>query len=229
MSYPPADDFRDLSVQEMEARLKRFEMRVNAAISACPPSKTWARKALQLHGAQRCPVRIKRLSMDVILRYGDALADLFCEYPDDVVAMIPYDITIGYQSPEKQPRINPVEVLMHDAQWIDEWGTGWGHARMGVGATPVSYPIQDWSQLDAYLRDGMPDPEAAGRLDAIKGLFEAHREDRYCFGIIHLALFERFHALRGMENALTDFCLYENESRRLLDALECYLRAIIGR
>ncbi len=229
MTSLTTEDFRNLPIPEMEARLVRFESRISAAMQQCPPSKEWVKQALHRQGTGRCPVRIKRLSTDIILKYGDALADLFCAYPDDVVAMIPYDITIGYQPPEKEPRINPVEALMRDAQWTDEWGTRWGHAYLGVGATPVEHPLKDWSMLDAYLRDGIPDPNAPGRLDSIKETLAMHGTDRYCFGIIHLALFERFHALRGMENSFMDFCVYENETKRLLDALERYLVAMVRR
>jgi len=229
MNPGEAEDFRALPISEMEARIRRFEERVNAAQIANPPSKERVKQALRRKGDGRCPVRLKRLSFDVILRYGDALADLFCDYPDDVVAMIPYDITIGYQPPEKTPSINTVEALMRDMEWTDEWGTRWGHAFAGVGATPVDHPIKDWSMLDAYLRDSVPDPNAPGRLESVEGTLAVHGTDKYCFGIIHLALFERFHALRGMENTFMDFCVNERESGRLLDALEEYLITLIRR
>ncbi len=229
MNPGEVEDFRLLPIPEMEARIHRFEERVSAAQIANPPSKDWVKQALHRKGDSRCPVRLKRLSLDIILRYGDALADLFCDYPDDVVAMIPYDITVGYQPPGKSPRINPVEALMREMEWTDEWGTRWGHAFAGVGATPVDHPIKNWSMLDAYLRRGVPDPDAPGRLDSVESTLAVHGADKYCFGIIHLALFERFHALRGMENTFMDFCVNERESNRLLDALEAYLIALVRR
>ncbi len=229
MNTTETADFRCLPISEMEAGIARFEARVHAAQAANPPTKSRVKRALLGKGTERCPVRLKRLSFDIILRYGDALADLFCEYPDDVVAMIPYDITVGYQPPEKSPRVNPVEALMRDMEWTDEWGTRWGHAFAGVGATPVDHPIRDWATLDAYLHGGIPDPNAPGRLDSIRDTLALHGADKYCFGIIHLALFERFHALRGMENTFMDFYVNESESRRLLDALEAYLIALIRR
>lgn len=228
MSPTPQEDFRALPIPEMEARIAKFEARVNAAHHTQPPSKEWVKRALSGQG-ERCPVRIKRLSFDIILRHGDALADLFYAYPDDVVAVIPYDITIGYQAHEKTPRINTVEALMRDAQWHDEWGTQWGHAYEGVGATPIGHPIQDWSMLDDYLRTGIPDPLAPGRYAAAETLINQHRERKYCFGIIHLALFERLHALRGMENTFADFYTNETEVDRLLDALEQFLMALVQR
>jgi uroporphyrinogen decarboxylase len=229
MSSGGSNDFRLLPIPEMEARIARFEEQVNEVQKINPASKNRVKRALRGNGDGRCPVRLKRLSLDIILRYGGALADLFCEYPDDVVAMIPYDITVGYQPPEKSPRINPVEALMRDMEWTDEWGTRWGHAFAGVGATPVDHPIKDWATLDTYLLEGVPDPDSAGRLDSITNTLITHGADKYCFGIIHLALFERFHALRGMENTFMDFCVNERESGRLLDALEEYLLVLIRR
>ena len=222
-----ATDFRLLPIDQMEAILARFEARVNAAMAASPPSKAWVKEAIHRRGSGQCPVWIKRLSLDIVLRYGDALADLFCEYPDHAVRVVPYDIFIGYQPPGRTPQINPVEVLMRDAQWKDEWGTRWGHAFGGVGASPVGYPLAEWSQLDEYLARRLPDPRTPGRLDAAAELLRMHGRDRYCFGTIHLTLFERFHALRGMANVFTDFYTNEREVRRLLDAIAAYTTELV--
>ncbi len=194
---------------------------------ASPPTKQWVQQAIRRQGSGRCPARIKRLSLDIIIRHGDALTDLFCQYPDDVVALIPYDITIGYQQPDRPDRINPVEVLMRDAQWTDEWGTRWGHAQGGVGATPVDYPLLDWADLDHYLAHRLPNPRQPGRLDSVLPLLKMHGPTHYCFGIIHLALFERLHCLRSMANIFTDFYSNEPEVRRLLDAICDYLLELI--
>lgn len=222
-----AADFRSLPVAEMEAILARFEERVNAAQAAAAPSKEWVKKAVCRQGAGRCPVWINRLSLDIVLRYNDALADLFCQYPDDAVRVVPYDIFIGYQTPGRGPRVNPVEALMRDAQWEDEWGTRWAHAFGGVGATPIDCPLKDWSQLDGYLARRVPDPRAPGRFDAAAAVLKMHGPARYCYGTIHLALFERLHALRGMANVFTDFYTNETEVRRLLDAIAAYTRELI--
>lgn len=227
MNSAPDENFRDLPVPEMEARIAHFEGRVNAAQEKAAPTKDWVRKAIHRQGTGRCPVRLKRLSLDIILRYGDALADLFCAYPDDVVAVIPYDITVGYQLPDKTPRVNPIEVLMKEAEWVDEWGTRWGHAFKGVGATPVEHPLKDWSMLEGYLRTGIPDPKAPGRLDSAAAALALHAPSKYCYGIIHLALFERLHSLRGMENLLMDLYTNEIEVRRLMDVLEAYMLELI--
>ena len=102
-----------------------------------------------------------------------------------------------------------------------------GHAFGGVGATPVQTPIKDWSQLDDYLANRMPDPHAPGRLDSALCVLAIHGETKYCVGAIHLALFERLHVLRGMENVFADLCTYEAEICRLCEALTQYLIELI--
>jgi hypothetical protein len=163
------------------------------------------------------------LSLDVILRHGDALADLFCQYPDDAVFAAPYDIFVGYQPGDRPNRVNPLQVLTEQARWLDEWGTEWSHAAGGVGATPVAYPLQDWSQLDSYLAERMPNPLAPGRLDGAVPALRMHGQTKYCAGITHLALFERVHCLRGMQNTFEDFYSSPAQVDHLLGALTDYL------
>ena len=66
MSRGTPDDYRDLPVPEMEARLARFEEAVNAAQRANPPTKERVRMALHGKGDGRCPVRLKRHSLGLI-------------------------------------------------------------------------------------------------------------------------------------------------------------------
>lgn len=222
----PTIDFRQLPLAAMEDRVARFEERIYAAQHSHPPTKHWVRDAIHRRGAPRCPIRLRRLSTDIIVRYGDALADLFCEFPDDVIALAPYDISIGYQPAGPGPRLSPVQALMQPMQWTDEWGTQWAHAYGGVGATQVGFPLQDWAQLDEVLAR-LPDPAAPGRFDATRPLLAMHGAAKYTFGYIHLALFERLHSLRGMQNTFIDFHLHEAQVRRLLDALCGYLLGMI--
>lgn len=223
----PFADFRALPFSQMQAIVARFEERVNAAQRALPPSKEAVRSALRRKGAARCPVRMRRLSMDVMVRYGDALADLFCAFPDDVIHVQPYEFCLGYQAVDRPNRLNELQVLLQPGEWLDEWGTRWGHASGGVGATPVDYPLKDWTQLDEYLGSRMPDPHVAGRLDSARAVLAMHGESRYCVGVIHLVLFERLHCLRGMDNAFMDLCTNGAEIRRLLEALTDYAVGLV--
>ncbi len=168
------DDYLSLTIAEMKAALRQFDERVNAALAAAPPSKDRVKQSLHRAGDGRCPVWIKRLSPDIALRYGDDLADLFCRWPDDVVRVVPYDLWVGYQPPDRPPRIDPVEIVMRDAEWEDEWGTRWGHSSGGVAphrslirsrtgrnwttTWPTGFPIRTH-------RDGWPrEPRRCGSL-----------------------------------------------------------------
>ena len=221
-------DFRSLPIQEMESIVARFEERVNLAQQNSPPSKQWVREAIHRRGSGRCPARLKRLSIDVIVRYGDALADLFCEFPDDAIGIIPYDFSIGYQSPDKSSRINTIEALMRDAHMDRRVGErNGGMHTAGWGATPTDHPLRDWAMLDDYLARQMPSALAPGRLATSAPIARMHGATKYCFGCIHLSLFERLQSLRGMENLFMDFYTNEAELRRLMDAIVSYLLELI--
>ena len=218
MSNTSSADFRTLPLSEMEAIISRFDKRVSAAMFKHPSSKEWVRKAIRGQGAVRCPTRLKRISLDVILRYGDDLADLYCQFPDDVLWVQPYDYSVGHRAAGME-RINEIEVLTRSAEWTDEWGTRWGHAYGGVGGTPVGNAIEDWSELDDYLAHRMPDPHAPGRLDRAKAVLAVHGDHKYCVALVCPALFERLHFLRGMENSLCDLASNDLQLARLLEAL----------
>lgn len=217
-----------LTLAEREAAIARCNQAIDAAIAGAPPSKAWVRQALRRGGAGRCPVRLRRLSVDLILRQGDLLADLFRTHPDDVVFVAPYDIFVGFQRAEAPQRVNVVQALTESMAWTDEWGTTWAHAAGGVGAATVAHPLADWGDLDNYLATRMPRPDEPGRLDAVLPALRLHAASRYVCGMTHLALFERFHCLRGMEQAFEDFYIRPAETERLLEALTDYLVVLIG-
>ncbi len=186
-----------VDLEKTRSLLDRFEQRVNLAQLANPATKTWVKRALRLKGAPRCPVRLRSLSYDVILRYGDELADLLAAYPDDIVAAQPYELFVGYSPSGRDGAIDTIKVLTEAAQWTDEWGTRWEHAAGGVGASPVEVPIRDLSQLDEYLAHRMPDPSLPGRLEGASSMLRLHGANKYFVGQTHMALFERLHCLGG--------------------------------
>ena len=220
--------YRDLPLTQMEDTLTRFNERVEAALVASPPNKEWVRKALHRQGAERCLVRSKRFTTDVIVRYGDALADLLCEFPDDVISFAPYDFALAYQPADRRGRLSIVEALMREKEWVDEWGIGWKHAADGVGANPFKHPIKDWAQLDEYLAKQLPDPHAPGRLaDALPGIAKL-AASKYCVGILNLTLWERLFSLRAMDQLMEDFYAHAEEVDRLCEALTQYTIGLVA-
>ena len=220
-------DYRALPLATMEDIVGRFKERVEAALVASAPNKEAVRRILHRQGTGPCPVRMNRLTTDVIVRHGDALADLLCAYPDDVISMAPYDFALGYQAPDRPGRLTNVEALMQEKAWVDEWGIGWKHAADGVGANPHQHPIKDWSQLDDYLANHMPDPHAPGRLSAVMPSLARLGARKYCVGVLNLALFERLFSLRAMDQLLEDFYTHEEEVVRLCEALTQYAIGLI--
>ena len=211
-----------MPLEERKVVIAHFNEKVGRALLKSPPSKDFVKNAIHRKGSSRCVIRVQRLSIDVILRYGDALADLFSAYPDDLVSPHPYDAFVGYQLPEQKDRIDTVKVLTEEATWVDEWGTGWGHALGGVGATSVSYPLKDWSHLDDYLARQVPNPRAPGRLNVTADAIRTFGPTRYIMAANPLTIFERLHGLRGMTETMMDFCTNELEIERLLERLTEY-------
>lgn len=223
----PERDYRALPLEQMEAIVQEFEVRVNESQQVQPAGKDFVRRAVNRKGVARCPVRNKTLSLDIILKYGNDLADLYCRYPDDIVCLYPYDFTVGYQAPGRKDRINPIYSMIHASEWTDEWGTRWKHAFGGIGAIEIDYPIKDWSMLDGYLKSRMPRADAPGRLDAVLPWLKMHGQTRYCIGMIILGIWERVRNLRGNENALMDHLDSERELTRLIEALTWYLVELV--
>lgn len=214
----------DTRPEQRRAVMDRFNARFDAAHRQAPPSKRWVRRALHLRGAERCPVRLKRMSYDLILRYPEELADLFTQYPDDALFVQAYEAWAGYKP---LTSFDALRAATEAAEWTDEWGTPWHHAAGGVGATPAGCALADWDPLDDYLARRMPNPREPGRLDGAAAAINLHGGERYMVGMTHLLLFERLQALRGMENTLTDFYTDPECMDRLLGALTDYAVEII--
>ncbi len=219
---PVTPDNATTSLEEARAVVRLFDERVAGALLTAEPSKAWTARALAHQGASRCPVHLRELSYEVILRHGDILAELLIEDPDDLVFVDPYEWAIGFQVPGAEDPIDPLRALTQDSDWIDEWGTRWGHASGGVGATPIGHPLADWRGLDDYLADRMPDPGVPGRLAGAMPLLSTVGPSRYCVGNLSGGLFERLHFLHGMENTLADFYQAPEQLERMLDALTDY-------
>ena len=199
--------------------ITQFNERVDAAEENAAPTKAWARAAIGHAGGPRPPVRLRRLTHDIVLRHPDGLAALFERFPDDVIHLQPHDMFFGYEAPGTEPPDDPIRRLTESAEWVDEWGIGWEHAAGGSGASPTTSPIAEWDVLDEYLRHRVPDPAAVGRFDAIRPRLAAVGPSRYVVGTNHFSVWERYNQLRGMGAALEDIALQPPEMDRLLDVL----------
>lgn len=215
-------DFRTLPVTELEGVSANFERRVREAQLAAPPTKAMVKDAIKRQWKGRCPSWAKRLSLDVVLQYGNDFADLFSEYPDDIIRLAPYELWIGHQPADRMYRVNPIHVLTQDAEWTDEWGTRWAHSTGGTGAHQVGCPLEDWSKLDDYLSHQLPRADAPGRFDPVLADLGMFRDTKYILCRIGLLLYERLNCLRGAQNVLLDLYTNEAELRRLSDAVFAY-------
>jgi uroporphyrinogen decarboxylase len=217
------EEWRRLPLARMEEISARFESAVKAAQLASPPSRELLRRAVRRQEAARCPVWLRRVTPDLVIRYGEALVELFSEFPDDLGRVSPYDLMVGYRP--KIP-ITPVEALMTDAEWTSEWGVRWRHVVGGVGASEAASALPDWSGLEAYLAT-LPDPDEPGRLSAAAPpARELHTAGRYVFGLFGSAYFH-FFSIRGFENSLVDLHVEPQNTRRLLDALHDYALRLV--
>ena len=218
-----------VSVEHRLAVIGRFNERVDAAQQAAEPTKAWVQRSVRREGAPRCPVRLRRVSLELVLRYGDALADLFVQYPDDITLISAYDQFVGHQPPGTRTPIDPVRVLTETSWWIDEWGTRWQHTDNGAGAAPVAGPITDLSKVADYVRGQMPDAEAPGRLDGAVQRLSRLGQRQYIVADMAAALWERYMRVRGMGAALEDVADDAHEMGYLLDALVEFHVALIRR
>ncbi len=210
----------------LEGQVARFEERVRAAQLAAPPTKAVVEAAVLRRGAVRCPVWLRRVTLDLVVRHGDALIELYEEFPDDLGRVTAFDLFVGYRPPGgKIP--GAVEALLTESSWTDEWGVSWRHIDGSAGAVEFGHPLEDWGRLDEYLETGMPDLVAPGRFDAARAPAAAFRKAGiYSFGLFGSAFYQIF-SLRGVENVLYDFIEHPAELARLVDALRDHALELI--
>jgi len=101
---------------------------------------------------------------------------------------------------------------------VDMWGVRWEKA------FAVTHPLADNGfDLDAYT---FPDPRAEGIFDlADQAVHE--NPDKYALGLVWWTMFERYHLLRGMENALTDYMAEPDRFKELQERIFEYDMAIL--
>jgi uroporphyrinogen decarboxylase len=211
----------------LENSVEDFHQRVETALLNSQNSRQFVDQAVRRRGGARLPFRLNRFSSEFLAKHSKDLADLCCEYPDDAVFLQPYEFFRGYQ-PESTGT-DTGSFGETDLRWHDEWGVLWGRTAESVSAVPLGPAILDWRELDDYLRNRLPNPNAPGRLDRVVAKLALLATKKYTIGGVQLALFERFQSLRGMEHAFMDLYDHEVEVHHLLDGLTDYLLKLIRR
>ena len=106
---------------------------------------------------------------------------------------------------------------------VDEWGCTWGRTEQKNMGQVVGHPLQDWSALDSFR---FPDPDNPEFYEGMEERFEGS-DGKYVKTSIFMLIFERLHALRGFENALTDLYLERERVEKLVDTIVEYDLRII--
>jgi hypothetical protein len=105
----------------------------------------------------------------------------------------------------------------------DEWGCMWSQTEMRNTGQVTYHPLADWGNFEAYR---FPDAEAPQKYTDFEHDLAGAGDKfvMYCGG---LGLFERFHTLRGFENALVDLYAEPEKTNELLDRiLDFHMKAI---
>lgn len=222
-------DFTHLTTEDRKATIDRFEKAVEQGLEKGPATKELVRNVIRRRGAERPVVRLKRLSLELILRYGRELGELFLQYPDDTLFLVPYHYFIGYQAPDQSNAIDPMRALIEDARWVDEWGVEWGHQVGGTGATPTKPVIQEPEQWDEYLARRFPAGMPERRLASVEPAIRKFGRTKHCTGCLYSPFFDRLYFVRGMEELFVDLYSDEKHVREFLDRMLAFNLDLVRR
>ena len=150
-------------------------------------------KIIERKGFNYTPVWYDYFADETKEKYGSRIDNLLGKYPDDL------------------------SVCLLDEQ---DWGIQYKHAAGGVGKHISYNPLADWDHYDDFMRE-IPNPREPCLFDQLK-LSREKNPDRYMMGGWWNLFFERFHYLRGMDNAMADLILETDKAATLLDKLEEY-------
>jgi len=107
----------------------------------------------------------------------------------------------------------------------DEWGCVWRRSEVENMGRIVHHPLADWNSYASYE---FPDIDAPAKYENFETDL-AGAGDRFVMFCGGLGLFERFHTLRGFENALTDLYMEPKRTHELLDRiLDFHMRGIVN-
>jgi len=198
-------------------------------------------KAIERRNPCRVPAWDDYFSQELIDRHGRVLQDLIGRFQQDLI-LVEYSLP-----PEHQIR-REGKLIPHKGQlaWTaktkplapppgyapgsfqDEWGTIYEHLPNGVGAQVAVPAIQDWSQLDDFLANRVPNYDIPERFEVIYQLREKY-PDTYMMGFGLSGPFERMCFMRDMENILMDMVLEKQNVIRLGEAITQTFVTIVRR
>jgi len=138
-----------------------------------------------------------------------AVREILSRYPEDV-EIVDFRMPSIYRAPEDDP----------EYRWMTFDDPYAGGRAEGI-AIDERVALADWSRLEEII-GRFPDP-------AYPALFRdvPNPDGRYRLAKWFFCFYERHWMLRGMSNALTDYCLHPREVHRLFRALtDFYLRII---
>ena len=131
------------------------------------------------------------------------------DYIQQLVPMIPNDI---YDCWEMDRQKNG---WFFDNPTRDDWGCGWEATHINTIGQVKHHPLENYSKLDSYRPPNPRDPFYFERLDD----YIDKAGDRYVMLTSHFNFFERFHMLRGFQQALEDFYLEPEKCQKVLDMI----------
>lgn len=178
-------------------------------------SRERVKAALSFRQPDRAPISHAVLPA-AMLKYGEPLRDLLCDYPED----------FGWDyMPDLAPAEFPPQYRAGESR--DDFGTVWRGEWLGLCGIPVSCPL---ANLDQYEQYKWPEVFSAGppRGRLYSGHMTPYDGRWYARGA-WITFFEQLQQLRGMENLLLDIARDGRVVRRLIDDMLAFNLAWIGK
>lgn len=150
-------------------------------------------RALKFEGPDRVPLMHRTLA-GAFRVYGQALEDLYREYPSDVILSPQSRAPFAFAD-------NSRGIVKAGVRSFDDWGCEWLYLNEGWGGQTVGHPLEDWAAFDSYV---LPDPmigeAGVAEMERVVG-----QDDHQHFVMVTGGeLFQRMFFLRGYENLLVD-------------------------
>ena len=176
-------------------------------------SKERVKAAISFEPVDRLPT-LWSILPGAIVRYGDALAEICRQYPDDFGTGGP-DFR-GWPNYELPPDYRVGE-------WTDIWGVTWRMAQDGIVGIPVTHPLADDEAFQTY----QPPPRA--NPDEIRKQAEAiaASNPKHFVSAGGGNLFEVMQRLRGYDNLMMDLALDRPQAYRVRDLVKDYFLSFV--